>query len=141
MISLLADSISMFSGTLAQAGGGGGGGGGGFFLLFQLLLVVVVLAGLWKVFTKAGEQGWLAIIPFVNLWFLVKIAGRPWWFFILLLIPIVGFIVAIILWLDIAKAFGKSVLFALGLIFLSPIFVCILGFGSAQYRGPSPVGM
>jgi hypothetical protein len=40
-----------------------------------------------------------------------------------------------VVYIDFAKAFGQGTLFGLGLIFLSPIFICILGFGDAQYVG------
>jgi hypothetical protein len=59
----------------------------------------------------------------------------------LLLIPFVNFIVAIILSIDLAKSFGKGVGFGLGLALLGFIFWPILGFGSAQYQGPSAGGL
>ena len=87
----------------------------------------------WKVFTKAGQPGWASIIPIVNLYFLCKVAGRPGWWLILLLIcfPVLWIIIC----LDVAKRFGKSVGFAIGLMLLGIIFYPILGFGSAQYQG------
>jgi Family of unknown function (DUF5684) len=91
----------------------------------------------WKVFTKAGQPGWASIIPIVNLFFLCKVAGRPAWWVLLLLIcfPIFWIIIS----LDVAKRFGKGVGFAIGLMFLGIIFYPILGFGSAQYQGaPAP---
>ncbi len=125
---------------LAQSANNGGGGIGGVIaLLIWLAVVVLVIAGMWKVFTKAGQPGWGAIIPILNLYFLCKIAGRPGWWLILFFIPIVNMVITIIVSLDIAKAFGKSALFGIGLWLLAPIFYCILGFGSAQYQGPSPV--
>src|SRR5215471_19804782 len=62
----------------------------------------------WKVFTKAGQPGWAAIIPIVNLYFLCKVAGRPGWWVILFFIPIVSLVISIMVWLDTAKAFGKG---------------------------------
>ena len=35
-----------------------------------------------------------------------------------------------------AKAFNQSTAFIFGLLFLSPIFQMILGFGKAEYVGP-----
>ncbi len=100
-------------------------------------IMLVCIAGMWKMFTKAGQPGWGAIVPIYNAYLLCKIAGRPGWWILLFLIPIVSLIVAIILMLDLAKSFGKGTAFAIGLILLSPIFMCILGFGSAQYQGPA----
>jgi hypothetical protein len=127
--------------TLAQNNTQGGGamaaGGGAVILLIQLAILVVVIAGMWKVFTKAGQPGWAAIIPIFNVYILCKIVGRPWWWVVLCFIPIVNLIAFIVLSFDVAKSFGKGGLFAIGLLLLSPIFYCILGFGSAQYQGPS----
>lgn len=106
-------------------------------LLVQLAIVVVIVVGFWKVFTKAGEPGWAAIIPIYNLYVLLKIAGRPWWWLILMFIPIVNLIITVVVSVDVAKSFGRSTLFGIGLWLLSPIFYCILGFGSAQYQGPA----
>ena len=65
---------------------------------------------------------------------LLMIAGRPAWWIILYFIPLVNFIVAIIVNIDIAKNFGKDAAFGLGLAFLGFIFYPILGFGSATYN-------
>ena len=101
--------------------------------VIDVVLSVLMIAAMWKVFTKAGEPGWAAIIPIVNLYFLCKVAGRPGWWLLLLLIcfPIFYIIICI----DVAKRFGKGGGFAVGLIFLPFIFFPILGFGSAQYQG------
>jgi Family of unknown function (DUF5684) len=127
--------------TLAQQGGGGGGAigaiGGLIFLVFILAIVILMIAGMWKMFTKAGQPGWAAIIPIYNNYIMCKIVGRPGWWVILLLIPYLNFIFFIIIMLDLAKSFAKGIGFAVGLILLSPIFVCILGFGEAEYQGPS----
>ncbi len=104
-------------------------------VIIELALIVVVIAGLWKTFEKAGQPGWAAIIPIYNVYVMTQIAGRPWWWLILVFIPCVGVIVMIIMCLDIAKNFGQSALFGLGLALLGFIFFPILGFGNAQYRG------
>jgi len=105
--------------------------------IIALVLVVVVLAAFWQVFTKAGEPGWAILIPIYNLIVLLKIVGRPWWWLILFLIPIVNFIIGILVNIDLAKSFGKGIGFAIGLILLPPIFILILGFGDARYQGPA----
>ena len=65
---------------------------------------------------------------------LLDIAGRPIWWFILLLIPLVDIVVGIIMSIDITRNFGKGVVFGLGLAFLGFIFYPILGFGNARYQ-------
>ncbi len=102
-----------------------------------LALTVVVLIGGWKVFVKAGQPGWAVIIPIYNAIVLLQICGRPIWWIILLLIPCVQVVPGVIVTIDLAKSFGKDALFGIGLFLLGFIFVPILGFGSAQYRGPA----
>jgi Family of unknown function (DUF5684) len=104
-------------------------------MIISLLVTVLVIAAMWKVFAKAGQPGWAAIIPIVNIYFLCKVAGRPGWWLILMFIPIVNFVIWIILSIDVAKNFGKGAGFGLGLAFLWVIFFPILGFGSATYQG------
>jgi Family of unknown function (DUF5684) len=110
---------------------------GGAFGIVWLIVVLVVIIGLWKVFTKAGQPGWAAIIPIFNLYILCKVAGRPGWWLILMLIPFVNFIVWIILSLDVAKNFGKGAGFGIGIALLSFIFLPVLGFSDATYQGPA----
>jgi hypothetical protein len=117
--------------SAAQQGGSMIGG------LVGLAILVFLVAAMWKVFTKAGKAGWLVLIPIVNIYQLLKIAGRPGWWLILFLIPLVNLIISILVSMDIAKSFGKGAGFGLGLAFLSPIFYPILGFGSATYKGPA----
>lgn len=107
--------------------------------IIPLIVMVVALAGLWKVFAKAGEPGWACIVPIYNMIVLLNVAGRPVWWFILMFVPIVNFIVLLVVWIDIAKRFGKGTGFGLGLVFLGPIFIPILGFGDAQYIGGDSV--
>lgn len=103
-------------------------------LILNIALFVLVIAGAWKLYTKAGQPGWGVIVPIYNLFLLLKIAGRPWWFLLLFIIPLVNLVVAIIVSIDVAKCFGKGVGTGLGLAFLPFIFYPILGFGEATYR-------
>lgn len=125
---------SAFGGTVLQSGGGGGGGGS-VFLIVMLLIWLVVLAAMWKIFTKAGQPGWAALIPIYNAYVLLQIIGRPAWWLVLFLIPFVNFIISLIVAIDLAKAFGKGTGFGLGMAFFPIIFYPLLGFGSAQYQG------
>lgn len=114
--------------------------GGGICGLLYVALIVVLIAAMWKVFEKAGQPGWTAIVPVLNALVLFRIAGRPWWWLLLALIPIVNVIIAVIVSIDLAKSFGKDTLYGLGLAFLSPIFYPMLGFGDAEYQyEPDPI--
>ena len=111
---------------------------GGFGLFCGFAFLVLVIAGLWKVYTKADQPGWAAIIPIYNIYVMTKIIGRPWWWLLLLFIPFVNFIVSIIMSIDMAKSFGKDAAYGIILLWLlNAIGYLILGFGDAQYQGPA----
>ena len=108
----------------------------GGLMIVMLAFLIIMVAALWTVFTKAGQPGWAAIIPIYNAIVLLQIVGKPIWWFILMCIPLVNVIIAILVYIDLAKSFGKSPAFAFGLVFLPFIFFPVLGFGSARYLGP-----
>lgn len=109
------------------------------FLLPIVMLAVVVfyLYVGWRIFEKAGQPGWAVIIPIYNLVILLRIVGRPLWWIILFLIPVVNFFVAAVVYIDLAKSFGKGTGFGIGLLLLGFIFGPILGLGDATYEGAS----
>lgn len=104
-------------------------------VIISLVVCVVLLAGLWKLFVKAGKPGWAAIVPFYNMYCMYQISFGKGWLFLLIFVPVVGFVFGIMMCFKLAKAFGKGTGFGFGLLFLSPIFMCILGFGDAEYVG------
>lgn len=115
----------------------------GVYIIIALVISVLQIIAMWKIYTKAGEKGWKSIIPIYNLVILYKICGlSPWLLLVYFasIIPIIGPIAILVLTIYmlycLAKSFGKSGGFTVGLLFLSTIFYMILGFGSAQYVGP-----
>lgn len=124
---------SMYDSAGAIFGAGAAIGSG----IVGLIVAVFMIICMWKLFVKAGEKGWKCIIPFYNFYILFKIAWGQGWLFLLLLIPFVNFIIGIILYVKLSKAYGQSGVYALGLIFLPIIFMPILAFGSSTYQGPA----
>jgi hypothetical protein len=110
---------------------------GPMFWLAWLVIMVVFIAAWWKVFSKAGVPGWTALIPIYNAYVFLKIVGRPGWWLLLFLVPFLNIIIGVIIQVDLARSFGRGIGFALGLIFLSPIFILILGFSDIRYEGPA----
>jgi uncharacterized membrane protein YoaK (UPF0700 family) len=104
-------------------------------IIFAIATAVIEVVGAWFMFEKAGEPGWAAIIPIYNYLIAIKIAGKPWWYILLLLIPIVNVVIIIVTLHGISKSFGKGGWFTVGLFFLRWIFIPILGFGNAVYSG------
>ena len=100
----------------------------------EIAILVAIIAGFWKVFVKAGKPGWAAIVPIYNVIVLLQVAGKPLWWVILFLIPIVNIIMAIFVGLAVARKVGKGDGIGVGLALLGFIFYPILGFGDAQYQ-------
>lgn len=97
-------------------------------------IVLLMIAGMWKVFEKAGKPGWAAIVPIYNIIVLLEIAGKPAWWVVLFIIPFVNVIIAIMLGIAVAAKFGKGAGYGIGLVLLGPVFYPMLGFGDAQYN-------
>ena len=104
-------------------------------IIFAIMVTVIEIVGAWFMFEKAGEPGWAAIIPIYNYLIAIKIAGKQWWYILLILIPIVNLVVYIIILDGLSKSFGKGTGFTVGLFFFRFIFIPILGFGNAIYSG------
>ena len=104
--------------------------------IIYVAIIVLLIAAMWKIFVKAGEEGWKCLIPIYNLIVLLKIVGKPWWWLLMMIIPIVNFIFLIWMTNMLSKSFGKEEGFTVGLILLGIVFYPILGFGDAQYQGP-----
>jgi len=100
-------------------------------------LAIFEIASIWRVFTKAGQPGWAAIIPIYNGIVMLQIAGKPIWWILLYLIPLVNIVISVIVTHNLSKNFGHGVGFTLGLIFLSGIFFPILAWGDSEYLGPT----
>jgi hypothetical protein len=105
----------------------------GFSLAFFLLWVVSA----WRLHTKAGQAGWVGLVPVLNTLGELKMAGRPYWWILLSLVPVLGQLMRIIRKVGVARSFGKTALFGLGLCFVPMFFEPAIGLGTARYRGPA----
>jgi len=78
--------------------------------LFIFLIVIQIIHGLgtWKLYLKADRQAWEAFVPVYNAVILMKIINRPWWWTILLFLPIVNLIMFPVVWVETARSFGKN---------------------------------
>ena len=105
------------------------------FILIPFIIIPII--AMWKIFTKANKPGWASIVPIYSTIIFLEIIGKPWWWLLLMLIPFVNIIFIIWSWNLMSKSFGKSEGFTIGIIFLSIIFISILGFGNSKYIGPA----
>lgn len=105
--------------------------------IISLAMVGAILAGMWKIYEKAGQEGWKSLVPFYNVWVWIEMVGRPTWFMILIFIPFANIYAYCALINDLSKGFGKGIGYTLGLIFLPFVFLPLLGFGDARWTKPS----
>ncbi len=106
--------------------------------VIALIWYVLVAVALWRVFAKAGYPGILAIVPIVNVFILVKIAGYSAWLGLLYLIPIVNLVFSIVVAVRVGKGFGKGGAWSFFLLWLFAfVGYFILGFGRATYTKPA----
>ena len=106
-------------------------------IFIEIALMLVFIIAFWKIFEKADKPGWASLVPIYNVWVICEIVWPektliP--FLLLFFVPIVNVLYLIMLIFRLAKAFGKSVLFGFGLLFLYPIFILILAFGNSTYQ-------
>ncbi len=126
-----------------------------FFLMSYLLQVVAY----WRLFKKAGQGGWKSLIPIYSSYIRYKISWRPLWFWISgflialgfvlegffgqypieraasVVVTITGWVIYAMSMYKLSRAFGHGFLYAIGLIFLQPLFTMILGFGVSPWLG------
>ena len=100
-----------------------------------IFISVVAIISWWRLFEKAGEKGWKALVPFYSTYTLFKIIYGNGWRFLLLLIPFANIVFLIMAYIHLGEVFGKSALFKVGLVFLSTVFFFILAFDNSQYLG------
>ena len=150
MLEMFAGSIGSFIGPVVAT------------LLSGIILTYCIR---WFIFAKAGEKGWKALIPFYSDYITYKIAwdGRIYLATLIasiastvlgsvfgLIHPALGMFFSIILSIvatsakaiadlilnfKLARAFGKSDYFFVGLYFLNNVFTAILAFGECEYKG------
>ena len=103
-------------------------------LALCIAIVVAVLAGMWKVFSKAGVPGWHSLIPILSTYDICKIALRD---SVGLMTVLCVFLPLVMIYpcIKMAKAFGKGTGFGIFLILLGPIARMVLGFGKSKYVG------
>ena len=122
------DAVSIFSGYLAIAG---------ILMLILAIVSVFMIVCLWKIFRKAGRNGWEAIIPIYNIVVLLQIVNLPLWYIVLYFIPFANIYAVFKTYIELAHKFGKSTGFGVAMVFFAIICLPILAFGDATYEGNS----
>lgn len=146
----------------------------GIVLVIGIALWILLVVGHWKMFTKAGEKGWKALIPFYSDYTLFKLVWntKSFWIYVGAILATVALnflsgqyvfvdgqlialgtgnmflsilayvasiallIYSVLIQINTSLAYGKGMVFAMGLLLLPVVFTPILGFGDAEYLGP-----
>ncbi len=77
--------------------------------LIQLIIATSFIIGVLvfsNLFVKAGRERWEAFVPIYNYFIAMKIIERPWWWTILLFVPVVGNIMLIVVVYEFLHVFG-----------------------------------
>ncbi|MBI5101657.1 MAG: tetratricopeptide repeat protein [Nitrospirae bacterium] len=120
---------------------------GGLFAGFTLVFLGIGLAiylffsfCMYRIAVKLQcPAAWTAWVPLLNLWAMVGSAGKPWWWIILLFIPVAGFFIMVYLWMCIVENLGKNKW--LGLLMIVPVvnivYLAVLAF--SKDKTPEPI--
>lgn len=89
------------------------------WIIFILIIQVIHFLGTWKLYVKAGRKAWEAAIPVYNGIILMKIIKRPWWWVLLLFVPIINLLMFPVVWVETIRSFGKHSLLDTWLVILT----------------------
>lgn len=124
--------------------------------IILILIYILCIIARWLIFIKAGESGWKSIIPLYNVYVQYQLTWKGSMAIIMMallftsrvfselgiplsaigsILDIAAFVIQCIAMNKLAKSFGHGAGFTVGLIFLTPVFLMILGFGSSEYWG------
>lgn len=108
--------------------------------LFAMAAAALMVICLWKIFKKAGKEGWAAIVPVYNIIMVIEISGLPLWYIALFFVPFANIYAVFKIYIELAKKFGKDAGFGVLCVFLPYIGLPILAFSkSAVYQGAGAV--
>ncbi len=108
----------------------------GLFLLFYYILLS---ASLYKVFEKAGQPGWKALVPGYNFVVWAQLVGRKGAHAAWMLFPIVNFFIFAGLCIDLVRSFDKLRYWqSVVAVVLAPVAFFYLGYDQkSKYTGPT----
>lgn len=102
--------------------------------IISMIISVIMIISMWKIFKKAGKNGWEAIVPIYNIIVLLEICEMPVWQIVLYIIPFANIYITFKQYIELSKKFGKSTGFGVLTVFFPVICLPILAFGSSKYE-------
>lgn len=120
----------------------------GILFIFLLAIIIFMIVVKWKMYEKAGKPGWASIVPVYSTIVLFDIIGYKWYYIFLLFlggVPVIGGVALMLFTISysikLAKSFGQSTGFGIGLALVNPVFVAIIAFDKdIKYVGQSVNG-
>jgi len=116
-----------------------------FVLIFIIVFYVFTAICLGKIFKKAGKESWPAWVPFYNSWILFELGGQNGAYILFQFVPFVGNIIFMVFQFiamyNIGLKLGKTGIFILWGIFLSPVWYAWLAFDDSKWNNnpiPTP---
>ena len=122
------------------------------FLTIGLVFRIIEIIAFWKVFKKANEPGWAALIPIYDTYVKAKIGGTAWWWILVIyitnivgilgaplsgglsmLLPLVALFGKFNVNYNMSKKFHRDAGMAIVLTLFPIIGACVLGFGKSSY--------
>lgn len=104
----------------------------GILLDIVVLFFVITIEAHWKIYKKAGKEGWAALVPVYSTVVMLDIVGKPAIWLLLLFIPFINIIFGIWMVNLLAKRFGKDEGYTVGLLLLPFVFYPMLGLSEEQ---------
>ena len=89
------------------------------FLIFVAIYLYHAFCQFYIAQKIGHPSAWWAFIPVLNFYQPVQLSGKPWWWFLLLFVPVANIICWVIVWMEIAKKRDKSPVW--GVMLLVPV--------------------
>ena len=102
--------------------------------IISMIASVLMIISMWKIFKKAGKNGWEAIVPVYNIIVLLEISEIPVWQIVFYIIPFANIYIMFKQYIELSKKFGKSTGFGVLTAFFPIICLPILAFGDSKYE-------
>ncbi len=113
------------------------------FLVVYLFFIIAIYVYFGICFMKMAEKTgtakkWMAWVPILNYYLLVKIARKPSWWFILYFVPLVNIVIAVLVFMSICKQLNKPEW--LGILTIIPVAnIVLIGYLAFSKSGNQPV--
>ena len=92
------------------------------YSILTILFFLLSLAGLWGLFEKAGQKGWMVLVPFYNFYIWLKIIDKPLWWYIFILVPFINIFTILLMIVELVKCYNKNGLIQQAVAVLVPFF-------------------